>query len=96
MRAELERLPPDIRRALDPDQHPDPLVGAGVLLLALVQLCKDRLAHRPALVKLGGAEEAQEARLDLASRCAFMFTYMMQTRGSRLRQSRMVPRVRSR
>ena len=32
----------------------------------LVELGKDRVAHRPALVKLRGAEEAQEARLHLA------------------------------
>src|SRR5262249_58608006 len=65
-RSSRQRLAADVARTLDLDQHADALVGAVMGLLARRELLEDRLAYRPALVQLGGAEEAQKARVEHA------------------------------
>src|SRR5215470_11118526 len=61
-----QRLAAHVGRALDLDQHADPLVGAVVLLLALGEALEDRLAHGAGLIELSGAVEAQEAGVEHA------------------------------
>src|SRR5215203_33705 len=59
-----DRLAAQVGGAVDPDQHADAGVGADMLLLALGELCEDRVVDRSGLVQLRGAPEAQEAGVE--------------------------------
>src|SRR5712671_6297897 len=61
-----QRLPSYVCRARNLDQHADPLVGAVVLLFALIEPLEDRLAQWTALVQFGGPVKAQEAGFEYA------------------------------